>query len=71
MKEREVSVFLYKGHEVIVYLEDSYTYAVDIRIDEYYGEVMQGYCELGSECDAMSVAKAFIDGLKHNENKGN
>ena len=68
-----LQAFEYKGNEIItlsyrdVELDTDELYAVDIRIDDYDGEMMQGYCGLRSESEAISVGKAFVDGLRHVE----
>jgi hypothetical protein len=66
-----VHAFLYKGNEIIILFDQNEElYAVDIRIDDYDGHMIQGYCGLGSESEAISVGKAFVDGLRHVEESG-
>ena len=59
-----ISTFEYKGNEIIILLGKNDLYAVDIRIDDYDGHMMAGYCHLASESEAQSVSKAFVDGLR-------
>jgi hypothetical protein len=60
----------YKGNEIIILQDKDNLFAVDIRIDDYDGEMIQGYCGLASESEAISVGQAFIDGLRHVEETG-
>lgn len=61
-----IDAFEYKGNEIIILEEPDGCFVVDIRSDDYDGELMQGYFDLGSESEAISVGKAFVDGLKNN-----
>ena len=56
----------YKGHDIVI-IQDNDKFIADIRVDDYDGHMMQGYGNLGSQSEAVSVAKAFIDGLYHVE----
>ncbi len=65
---RVIKAFHYKGHEIeISYQESDERYTADIRIDDYDGHTVQGFCGLKTESEAVSVAQAFIDGLHYTE----
>ncbi|KTD71835.1 hypothetical protein Lste_0120 [Legionella steelei] len=65
---RVIKEFHYKGHEIeISYQESDERYTADIRIDDYDGHTVQGFCGLKTESEAVSVAQAFIDGLHYTE----
>lgn len=58
----------YKGHEITIIREESTKrYMADIRIDDYDGHTMQGFCGLETESEAITVAQAFVDGLHYIE----
>lgn len=54
----------YKGHEIIV-TQDSDSFSVDIRSDNFDGEIIAGYTELYNDDDAQITGKAFVDGLEY------
>jgi hypothetical protein len=50
-----------------MFYEDKVTkmIAVDVREDEFDGELIAGYSDFATVEDARRVASAFIDGLKY------
>jgi hypothetical protein len=53
----------YKGHEIIILQHlDTKLYAVDVRADNFDGEIIAGYEGFVIAYDAKRMAQAFIDG---------
>lgn len=52
----------YKGHEIVI-MQDSTGYAVDIRSDNFDGEMVDGYLELATQADAINKGKEVVDKL--------
>ncbi len=56
----------YEGHEIVFMQETegkfAGTFAVDIRIDDFDGELIGGYCEMLNINDCRNKATGFIDG---------
>jgi hypothetical protein len=55
-----------RGHEVMYY-EDEVTQliTVDIREDDFDGEILKGYSDFATIDDAQRAAHAFIDGYRY------
>lgn len=54
----------YKYHELVFIKQDNGLITVDIRIDDFDGEFIQGYSDLMNMTDARNKAVGFIDGLE-------
>lgn len=52
----------YRGHELIFIMQDNKFITVDIRSDDFAGEMLTGYEDLISVRDARNRAHGFIDG---------
>lgn len=62
---KHIQDFTFRGHEIIL-MQDSIngSYAVDIRADDFDGDIIAGYNEFKRQDDARYCAMAFVDGLK-------
>jgi hypothetical protein len=54
----------YRGHEIVFLMQSDGLITVDIRSDNFDGEMLQGYSDLISVVDARNKATGFIDGYK-------
>lgn len=54
----------YRGHEIIIMSQANGKFAVDIRIDNFDGELIGGYQDLATQADAEWTGKVFVQGYR-------
>lgn len=54
----------YKGHELVLMMQENGMIAVDVRIDNFAGEFIAGYEDMLSVNDARLKATGFVDGYQ-------
>ena len=70
MRLNTLQCFEHKGQEIIILQDiDTELFAVDIRADNYGGDLIMGYCDLMTENEAMSLAMGFVDSFSIENNK--
>lgn len=54
----------YKDHEIVFLQQDNGMVTVDIRSDNFDGEMIHGYTDMLTIRDARNKATGYIDGLE-------
>lgn len=53
----------YKGHELVITHTEGRGYNVDIRADDYDGDIIAAYTSFTELDDARLAGRAYIDGM--------